>query len=262
MSADILERFSLKDQVALVTGAAGQLGRQFCRTLGQAGATIAVVDQNEDACHSFTKELETDGIPALSLPFDITNTQATHSGFDQVKDKLGRLDVLINCAGLQIFAPFEERTFEDFMRVLEVNAGGTFLCTQTATKIMKHQKTGGRIINIGSLYGVVSGDPRIYTDCSRNTSEVYGGSKAAVIQMTRYWAVHLAQYNIRVNAISPGGVFNHQGEDFVSNYSYRTPMGRMAKEDELSCALLFLATEASSYVNGHNLVVDGGWTAW
>lgn len=262
MSANVLERFSLKNQVAVVTGAAGQLGRQFCRTLAQAGASIAIVDQNEAAADSFAEELKSENIRALPLAIDITETQAVNTGFDRINTELGSLDVLVNCAGLQIFAPFEERAFEDFMRVLEVNAGGTFLCTQTATRIMKEQPAGGRIINIGSLYGVVSGDPRIYTDCSRNTSEVYGGSKAAVIQMTRYWAVHLAQYNIRVNAISPGGVFNNQGEDFVANYSYRTPMGRMANEDELSSALLFLATDASSYVNGHNLVVDGGWTAW
>lgn len=262
MSVNILERFTLKNQVAVITGAAGQLGRQFCHTLAQAGAAIAIVDQNEEAASTFADELRSKDIKALPLAIDITETKAVNTAFDRINTELGSLDVLVNCAGLQIFAPFEERAFEDFMRVLEVNAGGTFLCTQTATRIMKHQKSGGRIINIGSLYGVVSGDPRIYTDCSRNTSEVYGGSKAAVIQMTRYWAVHLAQYNIRVNAISPGGVFNHQGEDFVANYSYRTPMGRMANEDELSSALLFLATEASSYVNGHNLVVDGGWTAW
>ena len=128
--------------------------------------------------------------------------------------------------------------------------------------LMRKEKNSGSIINIGSIYGIVSGDPRIYTDSARNTSEVYGASKAGVIHMTKYFAVHLAPFDIRVNCISPGGVFNNQGEDFVKNYSYKTPLGRMAKDSEITSAALFLASDESSYITGHNLVVDGGFTAW
>ena len=128
---------------------------------------------------------------------------------------------------------------------------------------MKKNKTGGSIVNIGSVYGLVSGDPRIYTDCARNVSEVYSASKAAVIQLTKYFAIHLSDYHIRVNSLSPGGVFNKQGDDFVKNYSNRVPINRMADQDELVSGLLYLANnKLSSYVKGHNLIIDGGLTAW
>lgn len=256
------QRFRLDGQVALVTGAVGQLGKQFSATLGHAGAKVIIADLREDMCQELGDHLSSHGIHATSLRMDVSRSESVREGFDLLAATFGRLDVIVNNAGIAVFSPFEERTLEEFMQVLTVNVAGTFLCTQAAVKIMKNQSTGGRIINIGSIYGLVSGDPRIYTDSNRNTSEVYAASKAAVIQMTRYWAVHLAKYNIRVNAISPGGVFNRQGADFVKNYSDHTPMTRMAREDELNDALLFLASEASSYVTGHNLVVDGGWTAW
>jgi NAD(P)-dependent dehydrogenase (short-subunit alcohol dehydrogenase family) len=256
------QQFRLDGQVALITGAVGQLGRQFSRVLGSAGAIVVVSDLELERCQEYCNLLRSEGIQALPLALDVTQQKDVQMGFEWVVRQVGRLDVLVNNAGIAVFSPFEERTFDEFMQVLTVNVAGTFLCTQAAVRIMKNQPAGGRIINIGSIYGLVSDDPRIYTDCSRNPSEVYSASKAAVIQMTRYWAVHLAKYNIRVNAISPGGVFNQQGADFVKNYSYRTPLGRMAREDELNAALLFLASDASSYVTGHNLVVDGGWTAW
>jgi NAD(P)-dependent dehydrogenase (short-subunit alcohol dehydrogenase family) len=127
---------------------------------------------------------------------------------------------------------------------------------------MRAQKTEGSIINIGSIHGMVSGDPRIYTDCTRKTAECYGSSKAAIIHISKYFAVHLAEFGIRVNCISPGGVFNNQGKDFVENYNYRTPMGRMANEVELAGAAIFLASAEASYITGQNIAVDGGWTAW
>jgi 3-oxoacyl-[acyl-carrier protein] reductase len=261
-SRDWRTRFSLDGQVALVTGAVGQLGRQFSQVLGSAGAIVVVADLELAQCQEHSNLLKDRGIQALPLALDVTQPKAVQQAFEWVVQQGGRLDVLVNNAGVAVFTPFETRTYEEFVQVMAVNAGGTFLCTQAATRIMKQQTNGGRIVNIGSIYGIVSGDPRIYTDCARNTSEVYAGSKAAIIQMTRYWAVHLAQYNIRVNAISPGGIYNQQGEDFVANYAYRTPLKRMGNEHELNEALLFLASDASSYMTGHNLVVDGGWTAW
>lgn len=259
---DLSKKFTLDGQVVLVTGAAGQLGRQFSMVLGQMGAHVVVSDLKAQDCKVLAETLQSKGVKAMPLELDVSDSESVKEGFGVIATQLGRVDVLVNNAGIAVFNPFEERTFGEFMHVLTVNVAGTFLCTQAAVRIMKKQPSGGRIINIGSIYGLVSGDPRIYTDSSRNTSEVYAASKAAVIQMTRYWAVHLAKNNIRVNAISPGGVFNGQGTDFVENYSYRTPMGRMAQEDDLNGALMFLASEASSYVTGHNLVVDGGWTAW
>jgi NAD(P)-dependent dehydrogenase (short-subunit alcohol dehydrogenase family) len=128
---------------------------------------------------------------------------------------------------------------------------------------MMREQGGGNIINIGSMYGVVSPDPRMYGDeSSLRSPEVYAASKAGVIQLTRYLAVHLAAHNIRVNCLSPGGVFNDQTEEFSKSYNARVPLGRMAKPEDMKGALVFLASDASSYVTGHNLVVDGGFTIW
>ena len=129
------------------------------------------------------------------------------NAFTEIKRVSGALDLIINNAGIAVFSPFEDRKFDDFMNVFKVNAGGTFLCIQEGPKLMREEKIKGSIINIGSIHGVVSGDPRLYTDCERKTSECYGASKAAIIHLTKYFAVHLAEFGIRVNCISPGGVF-------------------------------------------------------
>ena len=149
------------------------------------------------------------------------------------------------------------------MGVGEVNLFGAFNCINQIGSHMISNKIEGSIINIGSIYGVVSSDPKIYTDCSRNNSEVYSATKAGVIQITNYFAVHLADYHIRVNCVSPGGVFNNQGDDFVKNYSQRTPTKRMATPQEIVQAVIYFSdNSASSYVTGQNLLVDGGLTSW
>ena len=197
------------------------------------------------------------------MVLDVTEEASVKASINYMKKHNKRLDILVNSAAKQVFSHFSIRSKKDFMDVCGVNIYGTFNCIQKFSDFMIEKDVNGCIINIGSVYGIVSGDPRVYTDSNRNTSEVYGASKAAIIQMTKYFSVHLAQYNIRVNSISPGGVFNNQGNDFVKNYSYKTPSGRMANAEEISQAVLFLADEKqSSYINGHNLVVDGGFTAW
>lgn len=254
--------FELEGDVALVTGSCGQLGFQFCKTLGLAGAEVIVSDIKKDLCQKQVAELKKLGIKASYVLMNVANEKSVKKAFQTVEKENKHLDILINAAAIAVFTPFEERTFKEFMRVLQVNIGGVFLASQGAAKIMKKQKSGGRIINIASVYGIVSSDPRIYTDCARLNSEVYSASKAAVISLTKYLAVHLAPYKIRVNAISPGGIYRDQGEDFLKRYSRRTPMNRMGNEEEINHSVLYLASKASSYVAGHNLVVDGGFTAW
>jgi len=251
----------LSQKTVVVTGATGQLGKQFCLALSREGASVWVSDLELDRCHAVIETLEKHS-PHYPLTLDVSDPKSVRKGFSEIRNVSGTVDILINNAGIGVFTPFEEREFDDFMRVFRVNAGGTFLCTREGSQLMRDSKTRGSIINIGSIYGMVSGDPRIYTDCNRKTAECYGASKAAVINMTMYFAVHLAEYGIRVNCISPGGVFNKQGNDFVKNYSYRCPMGRMAEETELAGIVVFLATEESSYLTGQNIAVDGGWTAW
>lgn len=252
------ERHRLSQQVALITGACGQLGRRFCESLGSLGAHIIVSDVNPYQCAKQADELKKSGIHASFLVMDVGDPESVRNAFSAVR----RIDVLVNAAAIAVFSPFEERTFEDFMAVLRTNVGGVFLTSQQAARIMKKQKAGGRIINIASIYGMVSSDPSIYTDCERRNSEVYSASKAAVIQLSRYLAIHLAPYKIRVNCVSPGGVRRNQGKDFIKNYSRKTALGRMAEDKEIAASIQFLATESSSYITGHNLVVDGGFTAW
>ena len=174
--------------------------------------------------------------------------------------------MLINNAGASTFATFEERSEEDFDWVMGVNLKGTFLCIQSYVDLFdKYKLKNGSIINIGSLYGVISPDFRIYTDCARKNSEIYGATKAGIIQMSKYFAVHLADRNIRVNAISPGGILNPanpQGDDFQKNYSFRCPMKRMANTGEMVGAVIYLASDAASYTTGQNIVIDGGFSSW
>lgn len=251
----------LLKKVVLITGATGQLGRQFCHAFDKEGAHIYVSDLKINNCKEFIKNLENkNNHKALFL--DVSKPDLVKEAFSIIKNDFSKIDIIVNNAGISIFDDFKERNFTDFMEVLKVNIGGTFLCIKEGSNLMKSSKTEGSIINIGSIYGMVSGDYRIYTDSKRNTSECYGASKAAIIHMTKYFSVHLAQHRIRVNCISPGGIYNDQGKDFVKNYSYRTPMSRMGKDTEIAKAAIFLASNESSYMTGHNMVIDGGFTSW
>jgi NAD(P)-dependent dehydrogenase (short-subunit alcohol dehydrogenase family) len=158
-----------------------------------------------------------------------------------------------------VYEPLEARTADDLARVAAVNLAGPTLCTRAT---LPYMAPGSAVINIASIYGVVSPDPRIYGHSGRNSSEIYGATKAGVVQLTKWFAVHLAERGIRVNSLSPGGVYAGQSDDFVAAYEARTPLGRMATVDDLAGPLVFLASDAARYVTGHNLVVDGGWSAW
>lgn len=246
--------FSLKGKVAVVTGGLGQLGSAFVSDLEAAGARVFAADL--PGAKPFHK-----GRRRPHVPIDVTNEASVAAAAASVRRTAGRLDIWLNNAGIGVFTPYESRTEEEFDKVLDINVKGVFLCTRAASRVM-HPSRGGAVINVASVYGLVSPDPRIYGDSGRNSSEVYGASKSAVVSMTRYFAVHLAAKGIRVNAITPGGIFNHQAPFFVKGYEARTPLGRMARESDISGAAVFLASDAASYMTGHNLVMDGGWTAW
>lgn len=251
------ELFALEGKAVVITGATGQLGQVFCMAFDAAG------------CRVFGADMKIGGdlfrSPRVAYSeLNIVSREAVGVFFDSF-DKKEKVDILVNNAGVSVFEPFEERTEESFDYVMDVNLKGTFNCIQAYA--VHVQKTGhsGAIVNIGSIYGVVSPDPRIYTDCTRRNSEVYGATKAGVIQMTKYFAVHLAAAGIRVNCVSPGGVFNPhapQGDDFVKNYSARCPMGRMADAEDMVGAVLYLSSAAAAYTNGQNIVVDGGFSTW
>ncbi|MDP3000038.1 MAG: SDR family oxidoreductase [Bryobacterales bacterium] len=244
-------------KVVLITGAAGQLGASLADAFHSLGATVLGADLKPPA-----------GSPACAefLEMDVSNEVSVAAGFERAWRRYARVDVLINNAGVAVFTPFEERKEPELDWVYGVNLKGPLWCIKHfASRFQVGAASGGgAVVNIASLFGVVAPDPRVYTDTARNSSEIYGATKAALIQMTRYFAVHLAPRNIRVNAVSPGGVLNRavQGEGFVANYSARCPMGRMASAEDVVAGVVFLASEGASYITGQNLVIDGGLTCW
>jgi len=234
---------------AIVTGSNGQLGRVFVDALVEKGYYVYAVDLKLDLIN------EREGVQLVQL--DITNEKLVHSFFTQVQ----QLDVLVNNAGIGVFTPFEDRTASEFKGVMEVNLLGAFLMSQASVKIMK-KGNGGKIVNIASIYGSTSSDERIYGDSGRNNSEVYSATKAGLISMTQYMATHFGKYNIQTNSISPGGIYNKQSEDFVRNYEYKVPTGRMGDTQDLISTLFYLISEETQYTNGQNIAVDGGFLAW
>jgi len=251
------EMYNLKDKIVLVTGACGQLGYRICEAFNKVEAKVIGFDINID-------NNKIDGVEYHKL--DIVNKKEIDNLFEQVINKYKTIDVIINNAGVSTFEDFEKRPEESFDWVMDVNLKGTFFMIQSFVNIFdKYNLKKGSIVNIGSFFGVVSPDFRNYTDLPRKNSEVYGATKAGIIQMTKYFAVHLADRNIRVNCVSPGGIYNPknpQGEDFIKNYSFRVPMKRMAQDWEMVGAILYFASDYASYTTGQNLVIDGGLTAW
>ena len=273
----ILDKFDLRGRVAVVTGGAGLLGAEFCRTLAEAGAGVAVLDLNADAANKVAQGLVKSGFKAEGFATDVTLPDSVNATTASVLSTFGRLDILVNSAALDPkfdpdaaskgIAPgaFEDYPLEQWNAAMSVNLTGMFLVTQACVRPMLAQGKKGSIINICSTYGLNGPDQRIYIRDGKRVAfkpVYYTTTKAGVMGFTRYLAAYYAETEIRVNALTPGGVFNNHEDYFVKNYSAKTILGRMARKDEMNGALLFLASDASSYMTGNNVVVDGGWTAW
>jgi len=275
---NIFEKFKITGQVAIVTGGAGLLGAEFCKTLAQAGAKVVVSDLDDSAAQSVADRLTDAGYTAIACQVDITNPESVQHMVDKTIQTFGGLDILVNSAALDPkFDPehrqdagqhnlsaFENYPLDAWNQALQVNLTGTFLVCQAATRVMITQEHGV-IVNMSSIYGITAPDQRMYQkpgQLPQYKPAYYPVTKAGILGLTRYLAAYYAGKNIRVNAISPGGVFNNHENDFVKAYSARAILGRMAQKDEINGALLFLVSEASAYMTGANLVVDGGWTVW
>ena len=265
--------FQLRGKVALVTGALGLLGREHCRALMAAGAEVIVTDLDDDGCRRFAADLELSVAGrALGLALDVTRPESVMAVRERVLASFGRLDVLVNNAAIDHrFSEgsddtrFERHPLEAWQKAFDVNVTGVYLCCQILGQPMAERGCGS-IINVASTYGLVAPDQRLYRKPDGTQtffkSAAYPATKGAVLAFTRFLAAYWGPSGVRVNALSPGGVFHDQESYFVDSYAARTPLGRMASPHELRGALVFLASDASSYVTGANLLVDGGWTAW
>ena len=261
--------FRLDGLVAVVTGAAGLLGEQYAIALADAGAAVVLADLDLETCRERADRLASrDGGRAIAVRSDVVERASWEAMLGRALDEFGRVDVLVNNAGFtnqsrtaNYAREFADFPLEDWRQILDVNLTGTLLGCQVVGRRMLEQGAGS-IINIASLYGVVSPNHRMYPGTGVSQPVAYSVSKGGVIALTRYLATLWADRGVRVNCITPGGVFHQHSSDFVDRYAALCPMGRMAREDELRGALIYLAGSASAYCTGHNLVVDGGWTAW
>lgn len=257
----------MRGRVALVTGGAGHIGTCIGETLAELGASVVVLDQ-PGKCEEAVRQLA-DGhsAEAFACPADVADSAALGTVPGRIQERFGRLDVLVNCAALVGTSElrgwataFEAQGLEAWRRALDVNLTAPFVLTQACAPLLRASGHGS-IINVASIYGLVGPDWRLYEDTPLGNPAAYGATKGGLLQLTRWLATTLAP-EIRVNALTPGGVLRDTPEPFLSRYTARTPLRRMAVEEDLKGAAAYLASDLSAYVTGHNLVVDGGWTAW
>lgn len=266
-----MELFDLSGKVAVVTGASGLIGKNHCKALAAAGATVIAADLHAAPCEALAATL---GEGHLGVAVDVTSRESLEALRDLLMQQFGHIDVLVNNAAMNDMfenptlaahqSMFEHYPVDMFRKSLEVNVTGVFLCSQVLGTVMAQQGQGS-IINVASTYGMVGPDQSIYVNREGQQvfykSAAYPATKGAVINFTRFLAAYWGPKGVRVNTLSPGGVENGQDDWFIENYSAKTPLHRMAKPTDYMGAVVFLASDASDYMTGANLVVDGGWTA-
>ena len=270
----ISKLFDIKNRNIVITGSSGLLGSQYANTLSAAGANVILVDldsaKNKKLENSLIKKY---GTRARSYTTDISNIQEVKKLAKNVLSDFKKIDGLINNAAYtskgakaesaKPYGSFENFPIKIWQKSIDINLTGVFFCSQVFGKIMVKQGKGV-IVNIASTYGLVGADQRIYGKSGLNLPISYAATKGGIVNLTRYLAAYWSKKNIRVNTLSPGGVLDstYQDKKFIKKYSERTILGRMARKDEYNGAMLFLISDASSYMTGANLIVDGGWTAW
>ena len=269
MSSDL---FDLTGKVIVLIGSAGRLGENFAYTISDAGSNVILIDIDDEKNRKLQKSiLKKSKTKPLAFKVDITKKDELLEVSREIVKKYGKIDGLVNNAFYSPRQNIEKSAnkFENFELglwndVVSVNLTGVFLCSQIFGKIISNQKTGGTIVNISSIYGINGADQRIYGKSKLNSPPSYAATKGAIVNFTKYLAAYWNRKNIRVNTMTLGGVLDetYMDKKFIKNYSEKTMLGRMANKDEYNGALLFLLSNASSYMTGANLILDGGWSAW
>tara|TARA_B110000881_G_C18579455_1_gene520774 strand:+ start:290 stop:1066 length:777 start_codon:yes stop_codon:yes gene_type:complete len=249
--------FNFKEKIILITGSSGQLGISFCKLFLDMGAIVYGFDKSSNKLkhkNFFFKKV------------DVSKKKIVQNNIHLLIKINKRIDVIINNAGFSVFTKFDKRTNNELDKTINVNIKGTLNVINAYTEVHKTKKLKKcNIINIGSIYGIMSPDFRIYNKNGNYNSEIYGATKAAVIQLTKYYSVILSSLNINVNCLSPGGIYNEQNPQkpsFIKNYSSRVPKARMANSEDLHTGIIFLASSKSDYVSGQNILIDGGLSSW
>ncbi len=262
------ELMNLEGRVVLITGGAGHIGSAMAEALAELGAAVAILDNQGDTGKQVSEKIsKTYSVKAMHLALDLSQNDEIRQVPEKVLAQWDRIDILINCAALVGTSelkgwttPFLDQKVEAWDKAMQVNLTAPFVLSQACTPALAASGHGS-IINVGSTYGLVGPDLRLYEGTLMGNPAAYAASKGGLLQYTRWLATILAP-NIRVNAITPGGVSRNQPDSFQKQYISRTPLQRMAAEEDFKGAAAYLASDASAYVTGHNLVVDGGWTAW
>ena len=263
-----LNLFDLTGRTAIVTGGAGLLATEHAIALSAHGAKVILADVSKEKCSDAVNKLKEDGIDAHVEYCDVTSKESWEALLQNVVTDHGKVDILINNAGFtnqsksaNFDATFENFPLEDWNAIMNVNLTGTFLGCQVVGKHML-QNGKGSIINIASLYGVVSPNHKIYPGTGISQPVAYSVSKHGVVSLTKYLATLWAEKGVKVNSLTPGGIFNEHKGLFLERFQQLNPIGRMSDKTELRGGIVYLASDASSHVIGHNLIIDGGWTAW
>jgi NAD(P)-dependent dehydrogenase (short-subunit alcohol dehydrogenase family) len=256
----VMDLFRLQGKVAIVTGGAMGLGKAMATAMAQAGANIVIADLNLEVAEATAKELLNEGVQAIALKIDVTDEAQTERLAKEVKEKFGRIDILLNNAGIVLHEKTEDLPYQDWLKIMNVNLNSVFLMSKYVGRVMIEQKQGS-IINISSMSGIIANMPQ--------SQSAYNVSKAGVIMLTKSLASEWAEHNIRVNTIAPGYMkteltrpFFESGTDMVKKWMDMTPFGRPGNPEELGGIAVYLASQASSFVTGAVINVDGGYTVW
>ncbi|NGZ76112.1 SDR family NAD(P)-dependent oxidoreductase [Saccharibacillus alkalitolerans] len=257
--------FDLSGKTVVITGATGYLGSAMCRILAEQGATVVVTSRRAEECERLAEELRMNfGGEHLGIGLDVLSTTSINEAFDRIINIFGSVEVLINNANVSTPGRIESYTDEEWEKGIAGSLHAYYKCIRKAIPHMLSRRNGN-IINIASMYGIVSPNPEIYGDSGQNNPANYGAGKAAIIQLTKYVACHYGRDGIRCNAISPGPFPNREtqkNKEFTSSLNAKTALGRIGQPEELQGIIALLASDASSYITGQNISVDGGWTAW
>jgi len=241
--------FSLKDKVLVVTGGNGLLGKQIVSRLREAGATVIAADINV-------------GNSDHEIYIDITSEESVQQVIQTIVQRFGRIDGWVNNAYPRTKDwgnKLEDVPFESWRKNVDMHLNGYFICSKLALEQMKTQNSGA-LINMSSIYGIVAPDFTVYEGTQMTMPAAYAAIKGGLVNLTRYLSAYYGPYQVRVNAVSPGGIFDNQNETFVNNYNKKVPLKRMGSSEDIAAAVHFLLTDDASYVTGHNLIVDGGWS--